>query len=261
MENAAVLDSLSELQVSRFARDGYLVLKNLASSECCNAIRDWAELASTDMHAPLEYETDVQYPGAPTSFNAVGGKTSRRLLNVYSRDKIIRQWATGQILTGPLRQLLAAEDILLSQCHHNCLMTKFPGYSSATLWHQDNRYWSFDRQDLISAWLALGCESKMNGCLKVIPGTHLMDVEEGRFDAKKFLRPDLPVNRELIRQAVNVELEAGDLLFFHSRLFHAAGRNQSDKVKMSLAFTYHSADNAPIMDTRSAHYPSITLRS
>jgi len=261
MENAVAIDSLSELQVSRFVRDGYLVLKNLANAEFCNVIRDWATLASTDMHAPLEYETDVQYPGAPASFNAVGGKTSRRLLNIYSRDDIIRQWATSQMLAGPLRQLLVADDISLSQCHHNCLMTKFPGYSSATLWHQDNRYWSFDRQDLVSAWLALGSETIRNGGLKVIPGTHRMDIDEGRFDAKKFLRPDLPINQELIEQAIDVELDAGDLLFFHSRLFHAAGRNQSDKVKMSLVFTYHSADNAPIMDTRSARYPSITLQS
>jgi phytanoyl-CoA hydroxylase len=259
MENSAVIDSLSELQATSFARDGYLVLKHLTSVAACGAIRDWAELASRDMHAPLEYETDVQYPGAPDNFNAVGGKTSRRLLNVYSRDEIIRRWATSQTLLGPLQQLLAADDIVLSQCHHNCLMTKFPGYSSATLWHQDNRYWSFDRQDLISAWLALGSENKENGCLKVIPGTQQMDIEEGRFDAKKFLRPDLPINRELIDQAIDVELEAGDLLLFHSRLFHAAGRNESDRVKMSLVFSYHSADNAPIMDTRSARYPGITL--
>ena len=125
----------------------------------------------------------------------------------------------------------------------------------------EHRYWSFDRQDLVSAWLALGSETKSNGCLKVIPGTHQMDIEEGRFDAKKFLRPDLPINHQLIDQAIDIELEAGDLLFFHSRLFHAAGRNQSDRVKMSLVFTYHSADNAPIMDTRSARYPSITLGS
>jgi phytanoyl-CoA hydroxylase len=140
-------------------------------------------------------------------------------------------------------------------------MTKFPGYSSATLWHQDNRYWSFARQDLISAWLALGSENKKNGCLKLIPGTHKMAIDEGRFDAKKFLRPDLAVNRELIEQAIDVELEAGDLLLFHSRLFHAAGRNESDRVKMSLVFTYHGTDNVPIMDTRSARYPSIALRS
>ena len=37
-------------------------------------------------------------------------------------------------------------------------MTKAKTYSSATLWHQDNRYWSFEEENLISVWLALGDE-------------------------------------------------------------------------------------------------------
>ena len=71
-------------------------------------------------------------------------------------------------------------------------MTKHPGFSSATLWHQDVRYWSFQRPELISVWFALGDETAENGALRVIPGTHLLDVQAQRLDAELFLRPDLP---------------------------------------------------------------------
>jgi phytanoyl-CoA hydroxylase len=74
-----------------------------------------------------------------------------------------------------------------------------------------------------------------------------------------FLRPDLPENKLLIQQAITVELNPGDVLFFHSRLFHAAGRNLSDMTKLSVVFTYHEASNKPIRDTRSARFPSIVL--
>ena len=40
-----------------------------------------------------------------------------------------------------------------------------------------------------------------------------------------------------------VELDAGDMLFFHCRLFHAAGRNETETLKCSLVFSYHDADN------------------
>ena len=207
--------------------------------------------------APVEYETDVLYPGAR---DAYGGQTSRRLLQAYARDAAYRNWATSEVLAGILSQLFASSaEVMLSQCHHNCIMTKAPGFSSATLWHQDNRYWSFDRENLISVWLALGSEDKTNGCLRVIPGSHTMELDRGHLDASLFLRTDLPENKALLRQAEVVDLGAGDALFFHSRLFHAAGRNLTDKIKFSPVFTYHEADNRPIEGTRSAKYPSIVV--
>ena len=138
-------------------------------------------------------------------------------------------------------------------------MTKHPGYSSATLWHQDNRYWSFDEQNLISVWIALADETPANGCLRVIPGSHVLDIEPGRFDAALFLRTDLEENKSLLQDAKPVELKRGDVLFFHSRLFHAAGRNLTDEVKLSVVFTYHESANRPIENTRSARFPSIRL--
>ncbi len=138
-------------------------------------------------------------------------------------------------------------------------MTKYPGHSSATHWHQDVRYWSFDAPELVSVWLALGDEREANGALKMIPGSHRLELDRGRFDAELFLRPELPENAALIDTAVDVELEAGDVVFFDARTFHAAGRNGTDAVKLSLVFTYHRVENHPIPGTRSANYPSLPL--
>ena len=145
----------------------------------------------------------------------------------------------------------------MSQNHHNCMMTKHPGYSSATLWHQDIRYWLFDQPDLVSVWLALGDETQDNGGMKLIPGSHSQHIDRGRFDGALFLRQDLPENQALIETAVSAELSRGDVLFFHSRTLHAAGRNNTDQVKASVVFTYHDVNNQPLAGTRSAAYPDI----
>ena len=63
----------------------------------------------------------------------------------------------------------------------------------------------------------------------------------------------------MIDQATIVELEPGDALFFHCRLFHAAGMNRTKDVKLSAVFTYHLEDNHPIPGTRSDQYASIRL--
>ena len=263
------MSATASVEALAFERDGYLVVRGL----CPEALRERL-LAVSRQHldpvlGPVEFEADVGYPGAPASRSSEGGNTVRRLLNAFTRDQTFRDWATGPEVGDRLRALFAGEhghpfaaaDVCVSQCHHNCVMTKHPGYSSATLWHQDIRYWSFDRPELISVWLALGAEDAKNGALKVIPGSHRLSLDRGRLDGALFLRTDLPENQALIQSAVPVELAPGDVLFFHCRLFHAAGMNLMDAVKHSLVFTYHATDNRPIPETRSASLPGIPLKT
>ena len=246
-------------QASVFATEGFLVLRGVLDAATCSAVRADIQTALEPVVGPAEYEADVGYPGAPGARDAEGGQTPRRLLHAYARSAALRALARNPTVARSLRSVMAKQEIELSQCHHNCVMTKYPGFSSATLWHQDIRYWSFDRPELVSAWFALDAETRKNGALKVIPGSHTLSLGRGRFDRDLFLRPELEENRQLIHQAVPVELEQGDVLLFHCRLFHAAGKNLSDRVKLTPVFTYHSEDNKPIPGTRSDQLPSIAL--
>lgn len=211
------------------------------------------------LKGPVEYEADVGYPGAPQSRNVEGGETVRRLLQVYRRHRVFSQWAVSPSLAATLCELMGFSHVMLAQSHHNCIMTKHPGFSSATHWHQDIRYWLFDRPELISVWLALGAETPRNGSLMVIPGSHCLHIDDTRFDSEKFLRQDIQENRELIETATPISLNAGDVLCFHCRLFHAAGKNNSEHTKFSVVFTYHDMSNTAIQGTRSSRLESIPL--
>lgn len=252
---------LNRKNLAQFKRDGFLVIKNLCDETTCREMQQVIADSLDPALAPVEYEADIHYPGAPASRNAPGGDTPRRLLHAFARDDVFRKWASGEAVAGHVRNLLQTGNAQASQNHHNCVMTKFPGYGSETGWHQDIRYWSFDRPELITAWLALGSENRENGSLSVIPGSHRSSYDRGQFDAALFFRTDLKKNRALTETAKVLELNAGDVLFFHCRLLHSAGRNQSDNVKLSVVFTYHAQDNRPISGTRSAEYPDINLRS
>ena len=249
---------LTQIELERFHQDGYIIVRALASAAEVAGMKAIAERALAENTAPVEYEADLHYPGAPPSREAPGGRTARRLLQAYARDGVFKSWATKPAVVEKLRQLLGAH-IVLSQAHHNCIMSKQPHYSSDTLWHQDIRYWAFERPELVSAWLALGPESPENGGLYVLPGTHIMSFAPSRMDEAQFLRTDLAENRTLIATQVPVLLAAGDVLFFHCRTIHAAGRNQTGQTKFSVVFTYHAADNHPLPDTRSEASPEIAI--
>ena len=245
---------LSTEQITDFAQQGFLVLPALASSHYCQLVLDFAQHQLEAARPPLEFEADTGYPGAPSTVEAEGGSTVRRLMQVAARDPLIMDWATGPLLSTPLKQLLG-EQVLLSQAHHNCIMTKQPRFSSLTGWHRDSRYWQFQRPELISAWLALRDETLENGCLLVIPGSHLVQVPAHSLDEAQFLRPDDTFGQTLLAQVKPVPLQAGDVLLFSSNLFHAAGRNLTEQTKFSMVFTYRAANNAPAPGSRSASQP------
>lgn len=249
---------LSSSEQEDFHRNGYLILRGFSDPAQVAMLRAVAEDHLRREIAPLEYEADLHYPGAPSSRSAEGGRTVRRLLQAQGRHPAFTQWINQPALLTCLHQLLGPE-LLMPLAHHNCIMTKQPRFSSDTGWHQDIRYWAFERPELINVWLALGPERNDNGCLRLIPGSHRMNFAKTQFESAAFLRQDLPENQPLLQQAISAELDAGDVLLFHCRALHAASRNFSDHTKFSAVFTFRAGNNHPLPGTRSASLPELLL--
>ena len=208
---------------------------------------------------PYELEQEVKYPGSPKTKAEMGGDTIRRLLLAYRRDKVFKQWAENSHIVAIIKSLLQAQSLYLVQSHHNCIMTKQPQFSSQTNWHKDTRYWNFENNNLVNTWLPLGDETIENGCLQIIPKTHLWNVPKDRLDDRLFLRKNLTENQQWLDNSINVELQKGDLLFFHAAIFHAAGRNKTNKSKNTVVITYHSENNKPLVSTNSVRFAEIEL--
>lgn len=250
---------ISVAEKEQFHEQGYLIKRQMVDS---GLLREIIKVARQHLQLripPFELETTVKYPGAPASEDAVGGNTIRRLLLAYSRDECIREWGKNRVVHSILSELFGDSEIYLCQSHHNCIMSKQPDYSSRTDWHKDIRYWNFDNDFLINSWLALGEEKSYNGCLRVIPGSHQWLPEGIQLDNDLFLKEECLENNEWLEKAVDIELQAGDVLFFHAGLFHSAGNNASDTPKFSLVFTYHGSSNRAIEGSKSTRYEEIKI--
>jgi phytanoyl-CoA hydroxylase len=237
---------------------GYVVVPRFVSTSDLERLNSRARSALAKRSEPLEFEADLHYPGAPPSRSADGGDTVRRLLDAYARDPAFAAFATAPRIREWM-QAYFGETVRMSGAHHNCLMTKHPRYGSLTGWHRDVRYWSFQRDDLVSVWLALGKEEAGNGGLWFVPGSHALALEAPQFDDAKFLRADQEANAALIKTALSPVLEPGDAVVFHAKTLHSAGKNESAQVKYSLVYTYHARSNAPIPGSRSASKDEVEL--
>ena len=251
--------TLSAAQIQQFKIDGYLVLPSVLDKTTLSALRSLTTTHLMDKIAPFELETDVQYPGAPTSLDDKGGDTIRRLCMAFQRHDSFKQLAEKSEIVNGIKQILDCDSIFLNPNHHNCVMTKQPEFSSETLWHRDTRYWNFNNKYLINAWYALGDELEVNGAMKIIPGSHRWDVPDDALDEAQFLIQDHSFNKDRLATQRLVKLNAGDALLFSAHCFHAAGRNTTDQAKFSAVYTYHAKETLPIERTHSASTAAIKI--
>jgi ectoine hydroxylase-related dioxygenase (phytanoyl-CoA dioxygenase family) len=129
----------------------------------------------------------------------------------------------------------------------------------AWAWHQDYGYWYQNGvlfPDLTSAFIAVDPATKENGCMQVLSGSHLM----GRVD-HVLTGDQAGADMERVREAekrlplVYVEMDPGDVLFFHSNLLHRSDQNRSENPRWAMICCYNAARNDPYKE---AHHPRYT---
>lgn len=234
---------LNQKQLNEFNQNGFLVLRNFAPQTLCEEILYKAKQHLQAKQLPIESEQEyLQQEDSSV--------TVRRLRQVYKREAVFKKWMTYAKIRPILKQVLNDTPVL-TLAHHNSIMTKMPQISSRTFWHQDVRYWNFETPDLVSVWLALGDEYLENGLLEFIPGSHNIKLEKEQFDEMSNFLDDHPKNQALIEQKVHTNLHQGDVVLFHCKTLHHAGKNTTNEAKISFVYTVKAAHNKPLKNTRS----------
>jgi ectoine hydroxylase-related dioxygenase (phytanoyl-CoA dioxygenase family) len=103
-------------------------------------------------------------------------------------------------------------------------------------WHQDSVSWPWVPMELVSAMTALDEAGPENGCLQVIPRTHL--------DQRQHYGSELQIDLDEAEQARTryVPLAAGDTLLFHSLILHASEPNHSGRDRRVCIYSYKSPE-------------------
>jgi hypothetical protein len=102
-------------------------------------------------------------------------------------------------------------------------------------YHQDITYSPQDPYEF-SMWVALDDISPDGGPLEVIPGSHLLPLKP----AIDFWSPNYQPNSSLKMQAQKLILNAGDIVFFDSRLWHGSGDNRDLSSRYALVVRWSS---------------------
>lgn len=119
---------------------------------------------------------------------------------------------------------------------------KMPGEKTYVSWHQDGMCWKLAPSKILTAWVALSPSNSENGCLRVIPGTHLRPAipHHETYDPDNALSRGQDIAAEVDEsQAVDINLHPGEMSLHHLWIAHGSHANTSrDTPRIGLAIRY-----------------------
>ena len=276
--------SLTAEQLSQFQREGYVVARGvLAPEEDLQPVIDEyaqvldrmarrmhaaGEIRSTYAELPFEQRAiaivkdagaldqqafDISFPAhsalkPDTGFHfgpaVFGLLRSRRMLDAV--ESIIGP----EIMSNPIQH------VRMKVPEHLIDSDKRTSLNAQTGWHQDNGVvqTEADSSDLLTVWFPLTESSLRNGCLMVVPRSHVEGLRVHCSDSRQSQIPNQLVPKERIRP---LPMCPGDVLFMHQRCMHASLANVSDEIRWSLDIRYHPSGQPSGRD----YYPSFVARS
>jgi non-heme Fe2+,alpha-ketoglutarate-dependent halogenase len=243
---------LSEKQRRQFERDGYL---------CPIRVLD-------DREVERHLASYMEYSAANKA--RLDALPPNQKYKVLSETHFVLPWVY-EIVTHP-RVLDAVEGLLgpnLLAWNSNWF-TKMPGEKSFVGWHQDGTYWklSVDPKTVpekgtvpfcsadsaksgqsptvlptvVTAWVALSPSTPSNGCMRVVPGTHMQPMVPQRetYLPENALSRGQEIAVEVDeREAVDLSLAPGEMSLHHIWIIHGSNANTSkDTPRIGIAIRY-----------------------
>lgn len=219
--NDSVAPSLSPLEVDFYRANGYLLYhQQLFSAPKLERLTGIFEEHLAERGSKLGDELDTPHFRDP------------RLLDFLLSDEALD---VVEPILGP--------NIGLWSSH---FISKDPFTGRATPWHEDSAFWNgrLSRFDtLVTVWLAIDASNSENGCMRVIPGTHVNGFSE-------YTPADMTHNtfhRQIADQidetkAVYFELARGEASLHDGRIVHGARANTSPLRRCGYTMRYFSTE-------------------
>ncbi len=225
-----------------YERDGFVLARQMFDAEEIDLLRRAAK---------EDRELDRRAFGRG---DGEGGTVRLSLWN-HPGDTIYGMFARCETIVNSAELILGGE----VYHYHSKMIMKDAKVGGAWTWHQDYGYWYQNGvlfPLLVSAFIAVDPATRENGCMQVLKGSHLM----GRID-HVLTGDQAGADPERVREAqrrletVYVEMDPGDVLFFHCNLLHRSDQNHSDKPRWAMICCYNAARNDPYKES---HHPRYT---
>ena len=233
---------LTEAQLTRFDRDGFLIFENLFDpAEIALLKSELARVGASESDAIIRERTGStrtiyrsHEPDGPTASEAF--------------HRLVR---TPRFLQ-PARQVLGEDQLYVFHCKAN-IKTAIDG--TVWLWHQDYGYWQHDgvpKSTMATFLVMLDEATEMGGSLYFVPGSHTRGVLPAYRDETTTSYPQWAIEKEAMRaflrespKPVPITGRPGTAVLFHCNVVHGSGHNLTANDRWHVYVAYNPCANRP----------------
>ncbi len=227
----SVSSNVVDVHQEEFERTGYTLVRGLFSTDEAERLRD--HYMDLRRRGPQAHDF-----AGHTSTDRDPLKRYPRMAQMHRSDDTSLQWLIDPRIDQVMTALLGRSPYAVQ----TMLYFKPPGSRGQAL-HQDNFYLKADPGTCVAAWMALDRVDEANGCLEVVPGSHRWPILCTEKADTKVSFTDVTVPLPSTGNAVPVEMEPGDVLFFHGALVHGSNPNvTTDRFRRALIGHYIEGD-------------------
>jgi phytanoyl-CoA hydroxylase len=225
--------AVDDAAAARFHAEGYLVVEDAFSSdEMASALEGLTYLmdGADGEFRGVQYEPSMRNQVADLAVEERRAFV-RKVFNFVDYDERLKAISEHAGMLGALELLIGKPPTLFQ----DMALSKPPRLGSEKPWHQDAAYFNFHPDTpVVGAWIALDEATYENGCMHVIPGSHL----DGPIT--HFQRRDWQICDTDVKADANVvaPLQPGGCLFFHGLVHHGTPPNQTDGPRRALQLHY-----------------------
>jgi non-heme Fe2+,alpha-ketoglutarate-dependent halogenase len=203
-----------------------------------NAVRQYREAGYV---APLRALSTAEAGALRARLETFEGSAGPLAGKLRHKSHLLFPWLNDLVRHD--RILDAVEDLIGPDilCWGTSFFIKEPRNTAYVSWHQDSTYWGLEPADIVTAWVALSDSTTENGAMRVIPASHLRD----QIPHRDTFAPDNLLSRgqEVMvdvddRDAVTLQLAAGEMSLHHVRLIHGSEPNPSGQRRIGFAIRY-----------------------
>lgn len=219
---------------SQFERDGYYLARSVfAASEVAQLEADFDRIVRQILAA----DEDVNARWTGPEVDRLGADTV--VLHTHNVQQYSAIWLRALLHE---RFLDAAEAILGPNIvlHHTKLFQKPAEVGAPFPMHQDWSYFPSEQDTMIAGVIHVSPATDAMGCLRVVPGSHKL----GRIRDSHGQTEHEILLRHPIQDALPLEAQPGDVLFFHYLTIHGSMPNRSDHVRKTVLVQLHAGTDA-----------------
>ncbi len=238
-------------ELEQFRTDGFFVREAVFTPEEVRELEQAVERVDDRIHAAadptggavieIEGKRYEQVLGSTVKWDWAEGSTTIRSMEPFHHlDPRLDVLVDDPRLWEPTLDLIDCDAVGLFT---DKLNFKRPG-GSPFPWHQDSPYWAFECDHLdrvVSVGLYLDDANRENGCLWLIPGSHLQGLLPGLKEKGQLAQLYTDLDALEAPHPVPVEGPAGTVIFFHADIVHGSEANRSDAGRRAVYFSYQPA--------------------